>query len=215
MESGGGIGSIEAAAADGSDGGTGGSVAADALGVTGGHLSEGDADVRGIVGQVVHEDADDLPLGFQRAGVAADSAALGPDDSAALGADDDEDDGPGSGDHSKVGGVAVGRVGQLGDVDTATPAAAAATAAADGGEGDGTAAAAAADVDDDDGADADVAGEYGPHEADGLDAGDIQEGDFVPASYVRHRYVHTYVGHEIQCAMFIAHLSIAYAPCAP
>jgi hypothetical protein len=149
-------------------------------------LSEGDADVRGIAGQVVHEDADDLPLGFQRAGVAVDSAALGPDDSAAFGPNDDEDDGPGLRDDSEDGGVVVGRAGQLGDENTATAKAAA--AAEDGGEGYGTAAkAATAAAEDEVGEDADVAGEYGPHEVDGLEAGDIEDGDFVPASYVRHR----------------------------
>jgi hypothetical protein len=175
------------------------------MGVGGGQLLEGDADVRGIRGQVVHEDADDLPLGFHRHGVAADSAAVGPDD---------DDAGLGGG----AGGGASDRVGQLGGVSTAVGTegegeGGEGTAAAFGGDiestdeddaaaelgagvlgtegGGATAAAAAAGDDAADAAggvsDADAGGEYGPHEVDGLEAGAIDEGGFVPASYVRHR----------------------------
>lgn len=153
-------------------------VSAGVLGVGGGHLSEGDADVRGIAGQVVHEDADNLPAGFERARAAADSAAVGPDDAPAAAG-------------------AVGRVGQLGGL------AGGATGGGGGGDavgaqglyeapGGGATATGAGGDDDDDGgggsgSDPGVEGEYGPHEVDGVEAGDIEKGGFEPASYVHHR----------------------------
>jgi hypothetical protein len=89
---------------DGSNGG-GDRVAASVLGVEGGQLSTGDADVRGKRGQVVHEDADERPLGFSRAGMAGDASALGAGDTLAD---------PKAG--VEGGGGAAGRLGQLGGI---------------------------------------------------------------------------------------------------
>lgn len=162
------------AAAPAATDGNASAVSAAVLGVSGGHLSEGDADVRGIAWQVVHEDADNLPAGFERAGVAADSAAVGPDDApTAAGA---------GGRVRQLGGLVGGATGDGGGGDAVgaqgpDEAAAGATAVgfSDGVDGGGG------------GSDPGVEGEYGPHEVDGVEAGAIDKGGFEPASYVRHR----------------------------
>lgn len=156
--------------------------------VVGRYLSEGDADVRGIGGQVVHEDADGLPLGFSRAGVAADeAAAVGPDGGQAEGV-------AAAGRAGVLGGEGGVDMGAEGDEAAGRGAAAGATAAV-GTSGGGV-----------DGFGFDtllLSGgvEYGPDEIDGLEPGAVgvgEGGDFEPTSYVRHRWAQC-VGLCVHC----------------